>query len=242
MKFLIAMLLLWIAWSIGSRQWRRWFIYPLIGITVVLTAISPFGVELGLRTLLWLVPTDSGELADAIVVLGRGKEFRESRVAETWKLWQFERAPQIFASGMGDAQTIVRELEERGVPSKQVSGEECSQNTYENAQFSSVILKPQKVRKIVLVTDPAHVLRAFLTFQSFGFHVIPHFSSPSTPYRANHLLREYLGLGKYIYSKKIDLHATAISNTVPTQITQKISDWNCQIHISFKRITRLNQA
>ncbi|NJL81820.1 MAG: YdcF family protein [Chloroflexaceae bacterium] len=174
----------------------------------ILSAIAAYAIillpptaqlaEWGLTT--WL-PADLGQPADAIVVLGRGRELNQNRARDALQLWQAGRAPLIFASGIGDAPILYRDLLQRGVPSNSLQLEACSQTTEENARFTAYLLQPQGIYRIILVSDPPHLLRSLLTFQSFGFRVIPHRSrvpEDITPRRRSLLLvREYAGLVAY---------------------------------------------
>ncbi|MBE9181830.1 YdcF family protein [Oculatella sp. LEGE 06141] len=148
-----------------------------------------------------VLPRDSGETVDAIVVLGRGKPFSPSRVELAAHLWKAQRAPFIFASGINDAPILLKLLRKKGVPASVLQGEDCSRTTYENAQFTAEQLRPQGIQRILLVTDTPHMLRSMLTFQGFGFQVIPVPSLvPGTLDRnrkANVMLREYMGLVAY---------------------------------------------
>ncbi len=162
---------------------------------------SGLGMRVGNRVLVMLLPSDSGQPADAIVVLGRGPELRLERSEVAVQLWQAQRAPIVFASGRGDAQPIGDLLAQSGVTPEAIEGEPCSRTTEENAQFTAALLQPQGVQKILLVTDPPHMLRSWLTFRSFGFEVIPHPNplppSFSSRKKAFLLVREYLGLVSY---------------------------------------------
>lgn len=122
------------------------------------------------------LPTDRGEVADAIVVLGRGKDLRTERVDVAAQLWQAQRAPTVFVSGRGDATAIVQMLEDI-IPPRVVNGENCSLTTQENAIFSAAVLDVQRQSKILLVTDLPHMWRSLHDFRNQGFRVIPH-SSP----------------------------------------------------------------
>ena len=162
---------------------------------------SAFGMELGSRALVSLLPADPGQPADAIVILGRGPELRPERTQVAAQLWQAKRAPVLFASGWGDAHEMGELLVQSGVAPAAISGEPCSRTTEENAQFTAALLKPQGVKTILLVTDPPHMLRSWLTFRSFGFAVIPHTNplpSSISPHKEAFLLvREYVGLASY---------------------------------------------
>ena len=183
-------------------RWRRRI--SGIGATllgVYLLTLSPTMVKIGNRALISFLPPDLGTTADAIVVLGRGTEMRPERVEVSAQLWEAQRAPLIFASGWGDAQQIADMLEQKGIPTSAIDGEPCSRTTEENARFTAAILEPKNVHRILLVTDPPHMLRSLLTFRSLGFEVIPH-TNPlpgglNVRARAYLVFREYLGLVGY---------------------------------------------
>lgn len=233
MGILIILALLWIMWLVSSRRWRRRLRVPIAGFMVVLVLMSPIGIGAGSWILTAFVPPDSGEPVDAIVVLGRGEPYRNLRVSEVWELWQANRAPRIFASGMLDARPMVRTLKGIGVPEERLAGEECSQTTQENALFTASILHSQGVDKILLVTDPPHMLRSFLTFRSFRFHVIPHPSaSPDRLSSQNQiltLLREYAGLVKYLFTGQFIPRSLESLNSPPAEVTYKMQKWRCRV-------------
>jgi uncharacterized SAM-binding protein YcdF (DUF218 family) len=161
----------------------------------------PLGANLAEKGLTALVPGDRGQQADAIVVLGRGPLLRQSRIRVSEKLWRQERAPLILVSGSNDAPIIGHHLLVDGVDGKALVVEPCSRTTEENAQFSAGLLYERGVRRIILVTDPPHMLRSQLTFQSLGFEVVPHYSDQH--HRHTHVrfpievVREYVGLVAY---------------------------------------------
>lgn len=154
-----------------------------VGIVILLAyfiCTLPLTTALETKALVKFLPPDSGESVDAIVVLGRGKELRKSRADIAAQLWRDHRAPLIFVSGLGDAPQILELIKTQGIPTQVLKSEDCSRTTEENAQFTAIVLQPQGVKRILLVTDAPHMLRSLLTFQSKGFTVIPH-SSPLPP-------------------------------------------------------------
>jgi uncharacterized SAM-binding protein YcdF (DUF218 family) len=179
----------------------------------------PIGARLAEKGLTALVPSDTGQQADAIVVLGRGPLLRKSRIRVTEKLWQGERAPLILVSGINDAPIIGRRLLVDGVDTAALVVEPCSRTTEENAQFSAGLLHERGVRRIILVTDPPHMLRSQLTFQSLGFEVLPHYSDQygrHTDLRFPiEIVREYAGLVAYGIKGRY-LPRTAASGNVPS--------------------------
>jgi len=195
-------LIIVLPWLFRRLRWRR----RISGLgtallCLYLVTLSPTMMKIGSRALVSFLPSDSGIAADAIVVLGRGTEMRPERVDVSAQLWEASRAPLIFASGWGDAQEIAKMLEQKGIPATAVDGEPCSRTTEENARFTAAILQPKNVHRILLVTDPPHMLRSLLTFRSLGFEVIPH-TNPlpdrlNATAKAYLVFREYLGIVGY---------------------------------------------
>jgi uncharacterized SAM-binding protein YcdF (DUF218 family) len=234
MEALILLALVGVFWLISSRRWRHRVIAPIAILVLALSvATSPVGISVATWGLVSSLPTDSGELVDAIVVLGRGEELRHHRVEVAEKQWQTKRAAKIFASGMLDASEIVEHLKDNGIPHQAISGEQCSQSTEENAIFTSEILKPQKSQKIVLITDQPHMLRALLTFRSFGFTVIPHASLLPSGWSSRQqillIAREYLGLAQYAVTGRFKPRTQIQLKVLSAEASNKVSDWKCLI-------------
>ncbi len=188
-------------WIYRRRQWQKLTIRLVIVIVAIYLAIlSPVFTQLGNRLLVKFLPADSGEPADAIVVLGRGSEQNPVRANIAGSLWQAKRAPLIFPSGRADA-LVIANLIRGAFPTAQIEGEPCSSTTDENAEFTAALLRPQGVKRIILVTDPPHMWRSLLTFQSFGFEVIPHVSPLSNNTHSIKkrflVIRESIGLLSY---------------------------------------------
>ena len=104
-------------WAFRTWRWKRQA--SLVGVLLLLLyglGFSPLAGKVGGKGLALLIPADNGRPADAIVILGRGTEFRPSRVQVAAELWQQQRAPLVFASGRGDAIEIGQMLEGAGVP------------------------------------------------------------------------------------------------------------------------------
>ncbi len=189
-------------WVIRHKQFRRWLSSPK-GILLLFgfTAILPLMLILAEKALVVFLPPDSGAVANAIVVLGRGTPFEQQRIHATAELWQAGRSPIIFASGMGDAPRMIKQLGAKGIPQQALNGESCSRTTWENAIFTAAILLPQKKQRILLITDAPHMLRSLLVYQALGFTVIPHPLElpPGFSFKATAFLtfREYMGLIAY---------------------------------------------
>ncbi|MEM6448696.1 MAG: YdcF family protein [Cyanobacteria bacterium P01_D01_bin.105] len=188
-------------WQLTPRVWKKRIILASAAIGAsYLLILSPLGNAMGTRMLTAFVPPDSGKTADAIVVLGRGYEQNPTRAQVAGALWKAKRAPLIFISGRVDS-TVMETLLSPAVPAAAIATEPCSLTTDQNAEFTAALLRPEGIKTIILVTDPLHMWRSLLTFQSFGFTVIPHYTplSPDTqPSRARFLFaREAIGLFNY---------------------------------------------
>lgn len=235
MEVLICLAIVWMLWLISSKRWRQRLIQPL-AISLIGFIIITSPVFIGLLTwgLTAAVPSDLGDRADTIVVLGRGPNTRTERLIVAWQLWQAQRASSIFASGMMDAQPMVNYLQDNGVPTSSLAGEECSQTTAENAIFTSALLHPQRVKSILLVTDPLHMWRSLLVFRSVGFSVIPYTITPmpqklSAAQQLINIIREYFGMINYALSGKFRDRSTEKLNAPSPAVMQKIVEWNCSI-------------
>lgn len=180
----------------GRRLRQLW----LWGFPIALfLSVSP--LMIGEPLLTQFLATYRGQTADAIVVLGRGIYLRDSRVTMAADLLSADRAPRVFVSGRGDALFMADMLNELGVASDKIAGEDCSITTEQNAQYTAQQLRPAGVKSIILVSDPPHLLRSQLVFRSLGFRVIP-YASPLPKHvglRRRRLLalRESVGLVGY---------------------------------------------
>jgi uncharacterized SAM-binding protein YcdF (DUF218 family) len=183
-------------------RWKRHLLMlGSLSLVVYFFASFPATVAIANQGLSAFLPKDPGKKADAIVILGRGYQMRQSRVDVAAHLWKSKRAPLIFASGAGDGADIMKMLQAQGVPKSALKAESCSRTTEENALFTAEILQPLGVKRIVLITDSPHMMRSLLTFRSLGFTVFPR----STPLPANlpparramMIFYEYMGLVNY---------------------------------------------
>lgn len=109
---------------------------------------------------------ESGDVkADAIVVLGGGRDERPQRAAELFKQGA---APRILVSGKGDCEADVQLLEKNGVPATVIIRENDSVNTYENAKLSIPLLRNMGAHSAIIVTAWFHSRRALACFKHFA--------------------------------------------------------------------------
>lgn len=134
---------------------------------------------------------------------------------------------------MSDAPLIMEELKDKGVPAQNLEGERCSQTTEENAIFTSAILNPQQYRKVLLITDPPHMLRSFWVFQSLGYLPIPEVSTfpenLNPPERVVSLVREISGLVMYALTGRFGSRTPEAIASSPESVVHRLKEWNCKL-------------
>lgn len=168
----------------------------LISLLLVSTAGNAYFSAFLTRSLEWRYMPLTGEVkADAIVLLGGGTEAPDTprqmveinsagdRVLYAAQLYKAGVAPLIILSGgnMGYSQargtTPAEEMQAMlvglGVPQEAMVLQPQSQNTAEDAFFTSAILTEKQVRTFILVTSAAHMERALMMFASPETSIIP---------------------------------------------------------------------
>lgn len=79
-------------------------------------------------------------------------------------------------NGISEAEVMKRELLEIALPESDILIESKSKNTFQNAQFSSELLRSQNFNQTIVVTSGIHLGRAVLYFSHFNIHAL---GSPS---------------------------------------------------------------
>lgn len=129
-------------------------------------------------------PPDALPTAEAIVVLGgstannRPNWFQAydrsntiARVDTAARLYHAGRAPKVIVSGaalegsVSEAQVMSNALRQQGVPAAAIIQENRSLTTYENAIYTTRLLKEEKLDHILLVTSALHMPRAMGVFR-----------------------------------------------------------------------------
>lgn len=136
------------------------------GATGLLAALAAAGGRADLHTIAQM---------QAIVLLGG----RTDRVHSAARLQRATGLP-LLVSGMGTGDSGFRAESEKmaDILRRQYRieprwVEASSIDTEENAIFSWCLVAGHGIRRIALVTDPAHMLRARMLFESVGFQVVP---------------------------------------------------------------------
>jgi uncharacterized SAM-binding protein YcdF (DUF218 family) len=193
--FLLAAAALGHAWyrAPGVRRRLVWLALPFAGLVLLsLPALSY--LEVG--TLEWRYPPlrEPPARVEALVVLAGGirpadalrprpepSEDTAYRCLYAAELYRAAgRCPVVVTggrmngpSGPSCAEVMRTFLTELGVNEADISTEDDSQTTYENAANTRKLLEPRGVRSVVLVTDAAHMFRAERCFRKQGLEVVP---------------------------------------------------------------------
>ena len=132
-----------------------------------------------------------GQRADAIVVLGSGRERGDpawgadqptgiglERQRYAARLAKASGLPVLTSGGLhygtppSEARLMADSmLDDFGVTVRWQEG--LSRTTWENAQMSASMLLPQGIKRVVVVTQAAHMPRAVWSLQKAGFEVVP---------------------------------------------------------------------
>ena len=124
---------------------------------------------------------DAARPADAIVVLGaaqyvgRPSPVLRARLDHALVLWRRGLAPRLVVTGgrgVGDttseAEVSRRYAMRRGVPDSAIVLENEGRTTSESMRAVATFLGPRPSKKVILVSDPFHMLRLSLLARRFG--------------------------------------------------------------------------
>jgi len=170
--------------------------------TVLLAAVGT--VILGLLALALRIDSygqvDRAQKADAIVVLGarvlpdgEPADSLRTRTLQAVKLYRDGIAPAIICTGgVGDnppaeAKVSAALAARNGVPQEDLVLEEHSTSTRENAEYAARICRERGWKRVVVVSDPYHLLRAGREFERAG--LVP-YTSPALDCRRNRVPSE----------------------------------------------------
>jgi uncharacterized SAM-binding protein YcdF (DUF218 family) len=183
------------AWSRWARAGRA--IVLAAGVAMLLGGISPLGhaLILPLENRFARTALEEGPPPDGILILGgaqdmsvtaaRGSvalnEAGERLVEAALLARRFPNAKVVFTGGssaiFGDrtseaegARILLTGL---GISNDRLMLEKRAKNTYQNAQFSKDLIKPDKQARWLLVTSASHMPRAMGSFRAVGFKIEP---------------------------------------------------------------------
>ena len=133
--------------------------------------------------------------ADAAIVLGAAvwtnsvsPVFRE-RINHAIELHRLGKVSKlIFTGGQGSANEPTEAATARayalanGVPSQDILVEQKSHTTYENILYAKQLADANKIKKVLVVSDPMHMRRAMTMAADVGFDAYPS-PTPTTKYQ-----------------------------------------------------------
>jgi uncharacterized SAM-binding protein YcdF (DUF218 family) len=159
---------------LSTTAGARLFVKPLEQLTAPLQVVHNTGAQA-------IVVLAAGRVRDAPEYDGRDipDYIALARLRYAARLQRATKLPVLVTGGNGlvddvswsKADAMAAALrEDFGVPVKWIEGK--SRNTAENAAFSTALLKPDAVRRVLLVTDAMHMARSRTAFQRAGLDVV----------------------------------------------------------------------
>jgi uncharacterized SAM-binding protein YcdF (DUF218 family) len=211
------------------RRYRLGVGIAALGLAWLIACATPAFADLLERGLAERFPSRAPSAyprADAIVVLGGDGlptipdnwnddpgQVGPKRIGFGYFLFAAGRAPlMLVCVGERGAQLTRALLERHGVPDDALQLEARSQTTWENALYTTPMLRREGAQRILLVTSQVHMRRAVSVFHKQGFEVIPAptlepesadvTSASGWPqrtalHRSDRYLHEYIGLWVY---------------------------------------------
>lgn len=125
---------------------------------------------------------DPATPVQAIVVLGaaqydgRPSPQLQARLDKAHRLWLDGVAPLLVVTGgnqpgdrFTEAEASSRYLQQLGVPADAILSEDEGGSTWESLEGVAALLQPRGIDRVVLVSDPFHLLRVRLIAEEVGF-------------------------------------------------------------------------
>ena len=194
-----------------ARERRRWRA-PLRVAVVLLCA---WLVSLAL-VVIWGMRDEAGP-ADAIVVLGaaqwdgRPSPVLRARLEHAHKLWRDGQAPWLVVTGgvgagdtTSEAKVSQRFLGQLGVPQKNVLMEAMGRTTEQSMRGVASILREKQLKRVLLVSDPFHMLRLDIVARSHGLVPL------TSPTRTSPISRNTFELVTYVLAESIKVPWTLV--------------------------------
>jgi uncharacterized SAM-binding protein YcdF (DUF218 family) len=193
----ILLLLLALAWWFRRSRPRLACVFFALGAGGFWLMSLPVVVQWGAKALEQMPPLGRdewatlGQRADAIIVLGAGRERGDpawgadqptgvalERERYAARLAKASGLPVLTSGGLHfdtpptEAKLMADSLlDDFGVSVRWQEGR--SRTTWENAQFSAQVLLPEGIKRVAIVSQAWHMPRAVWSFQQAGFEVVP---------------------------------------------------------------------
>jgi uncharacterized SAM-binding protein YcdF (DUF218 family) len=108
-----------------------------------------------------------------------GNDTFERTLYAAWLYKNWRALPILASGGTSSSDTppyamVMREaLRLEGIPDSMIWSEDESHSTHQNALYSAQVLRERGIKRIVLVTEAYHMLRAEKSFRKQGLEVVP---------------------------------------------------------------------
>ena len=194
-----------------ARERRKW--RAPLRVAVVLLCAWLVSIAL---VVIWGMRDEAGP-ADAIVVLGaaqwdgRPSPVLRARLEHAHELWRDGRAPWLVVTGgvgagdtTSEARVSQRFLTQLGVPRKNVLLEAAGRTTQQSMHGVAAILNEKQLKRVVLVSDPFHMLRLDIVARSHGLVPL------TSPTRTSPISRNALELMTYVLAESIKVPWTLV--------------------------------
>lgn len=163
---------------------------------------------------------DETRQADAAIVLGAAvwagtpSPVLKARLDHALLLFQNKQVNKIMVTGgigrgdnMSEAAASAEYLVSMGVPVEAILREEQGRSTYASLQTAATLAREANIRRVLLVSDPFHMLRSLKMAQDLGLeaYASPTLTSPisTRPLEEQfYMLREAIAYTSYLFTHK----------------------------------------
>jgi uncharacterized SAM-binding protein YcdF (DUF218 family) len=205
----------------GKRRKRRgvfrWLRRLLLLLVLWLCGVAAYIVYVGTRD----EAASDKVHADAIIVLGaaaydaRPSPVFEERIRHGIDLYKRDRAPTlIFTGGFGgsgarfsESQVGRRYALRDGVAARAILIETVSRNTRENLSEAAALMRKQKLRRAIVVSDPLHMSRALRICGEVGIVCLGS-PTPTSRFRSFDTRWRFLLNEVYFFHRDLFVHQT----------------------------------
>jgi uncharacterized SAM-binding protein YcdF (DUF218 family) len=161
---------------------------------------------------------DETRQADAAIVLGAAvwagnpSPVLRARLDHALLLFQNKQITRIVVTGgvgrgdtMSEAEASAEYLKSKGVPAEAILLEQEGRSTYESLKTAAVLAKEANIMRVLLVSDPFHMLRSLKMAQDLGLEA---YASPTTTSPIStrpleeqfYMLREAIAYTAYLFN------------------------------------------
>ena len=156
-------------------------------------------------------PVDAAVVLGAAVWAGSPSPVLSARLEHALDLFQKKQVNYIIVTGgtgtgdnLSEAEAGARFLTENGVPAANILLEREGRSTFQSLQAAALLAGPLRLKRVLLVSDPFHMLRSLKMAQDLGFvaYASPTLTSPiSTRPREEwlYMVREAIAYTSYIF-------------------------------------------